>query len=89
MPGANSYETLHLLIVGLLGEEWLLHWASPRRPENFCVQVWTAHEAGRTARVAKVANRTIQVRVWDCMYGEVESFIHFVNVGFHFVDEYI
>ncbi len=50
------------------------------------MQVWTAHEAGRTARVA---SRAIQVRVWYCMYGEGESFIRFVSVEFHFVDEYI
>ncbi len=44
------------------------------------MQVWTAHEAGRTARVARADSRGIQVRVWDCMYGEVESFIRFVCV---------
>ncbi len=49
------------------------------------MQVWTAQEAGRTARVARVASRAIQVRVWDCMYGEVESFIRFVSVKFQFV----
>jgi hypothetical protein len=30
MSGAYSCKTLHLLITGLSGEEWLLHWASPR-----------------------------------------------------------
>jgi hypothetical protein len=49
------------------------------------VQVWTAQEAGRTARVA---SRAIQVRVRDCMYGEVESFIRFVSVEFHFVVDF-
>ncbi len=49
------------------------------------MQVWTVHEAGRTARAARVASRAIQVRVRDCMYGKVESFIRFVSVEFHFV----
>jgi hypothetical protein len=42
---------------------WSLKSVQVWRPENFCVQVWTAHEAGREARVAKVAIRAIQVRV--------------------------
>ena len=58
---------------------WSLKSVQVCRPENFCVQVWTAHEAGRTARVARAASRATQVRVWDCMYGKVESFIHFVS----------
>jgi hypothetical protein len=45
------------------------------RPENFCAQVWTAHEAGRAASVKRVASRATPVRIRDCMYGEVESFI--------------
>ncbi len=63
---------------------WSLKSVQVCRPENFCVQVWTAHEAGRAVRVAKAASRATQVCVWDCMYGEVESFIHFVCVKFNF-----
>ncbi len=64
---------------------WSLKSVQVWRPENFCVQVWTAQEAGRTARTARVASRDIQVCVCDCMYGEVESFIRVVCVKFHFV----
>jgi hypothetical protein len=32
-----------------------------------------------------VVSRATQVCVWDCMYVEVESFIRFVCVEFHFV----
>ena len=58
---------------------WLLKSVQVCRPENFCVQVWTAHEAGRTASVARVASRATPVCVRDCMYGEVGSFIRLGN----------
>ena len=54
---------------------WSLKSVQVCRPENFCAQVWTAHEAGRAASVRRVASRATPVRVRDCMYGEVESFI--------------